>query len=130
MTRIIRLSELSESTELRSLVTGGAVSIGNFDGVHLGHGALLRKTRALADQVGGPSVAVILDPHPAAILRPDRMPPRLTWIERRCELMAQFGVDALVVCETTKEFLNLTAKEFFDLLIVGQLDAEYHVVLF
>lgn len=124
MTRIIRLSELSESTELRSFVTGGAVSIGNFDGVHLGHAALLRKTRALADQVGGPSVAVILDPHPAAILRPDRTPPRLTWIERRCELMSQYGVDALVVCETTKEFLNLTAKEFFDLLIVGQLDAE------
>lgn len=124
MTRIIPLSELSRSPELQGLVTGGVVSIGNFDGVHLGHAALLAKTRALADQVGGPSIAVILDPHPAAILRPDRMPPKLTWIERRGELMSRHGVDALIVCETTREFLNLTAKEFFDLLVVGQLDAE------
>ncbi len=124
VTRIIRLSELSESPELRDHVTGGVVSIGNFDGVHRGHAALLDGTKALADQIGGPSVAVILDPHPAAILRPDKAPPKLTWIERRAELMSPLGVDALIVCETTREFLNLTAKEFFDLLVVGQLDAE------
>ncbi len=124
MTQIIPLSELSNSLELQARVTGGVVSIGNFDGVHLGHAALLTRARTLADKLGGPAVAVVLDPHPAAILRPDKMPPKLTWIERRAELMSRFSIDALVVCETTQEFLHLTATEFFELLIVGQLDAE------
>jgi riboflavin kinase/FMN adenylyltransferase len=124
VTRIIPLSELSESTDLQSFVSGGVVSIGNFDGVHRGHAALLTQTRKLADKLSGPAVAVVLDPHPAAILRPDKTPPRLTWIERRAELMSPFGIDALVVCETTPKFLSLTAQEFFDVLIVGQLDAE------
>ena len=124
MTRIIQLSELSDSVELQQLVAGGAVSIGNFDGVHRGHGALLTKNRFLADQVNGPSIAVVLDPHPAEILRPDKSPPKLTGIARRAELMDRFGVDALVVCETTAKFLQLSAKEFFELLVMGQLDAE------
>ena len=124
MTRIIRLSELYDSTGLQQFVAGGAVSIGNFDGVHLGHGELLKKNRKMADEVGGPSVAVVLDPHPAVILRPDKAPPKLSSIEQRAERMEQFGVDALVVCETTTKFLQLTAKEFFEVLVVGQLDAE------
>ncbi len=124
MTQIIPLIDLSRSLELRSRVTGGVVSIGNFDGVHRGHATLLKNIRDLADKLAGPAIAVVLDPHPAAILRPDKMPPKLTWIERRAELMSRFGIDALVVCETTEEFLHLTATEFFEMLIVGQLDAE------
>lgn len=124
MTQIIPLIDLSHSRELQSRVTGGVVSIGNFDGVHRGHATLLKNTRALADKLAGPAIAVVLDPHPAAILRPDKMPPKLTWIERRAELMSPLGMDALVVCETTEDFLHLTATEFFEMLIVGQLDAE------
>ncbi len=105
------------------MVTGGVLSIGNFDGVHLGHARLLETIRKLADEIGGPTVAVVFDPHPAAILRPEKKPPRLTWIERRAELMSRYGIDALVVCETTREFLRLTADQFFNWLVVGQLKA-------
>jgi riboflavin kinase/FMN adenylyltransferase len=104
-------------------IQGGVVTIGNFDGVHLGHAALLSEVRRFATELGGPAVAVVLDPHPASILRPERAPKRLTWIERRAELMHALGIDALVVCETTPTFLNMTAAEFFDTLVVGRLRA-------
>lgn len=99
------------------------ITIGNFDGVHLGHAALLSNVSALAKRLDGPAVAVVLDPHPATILRPEAAPLRLTWIERRAELMEQLGIDALVVCQTTAEFLSLTADEFFHALVIGRLQA-------
>jgi riboflavin kinase/FMN adenylyltransferase len=99
------------------------ITIGNFDGVHLGHAALLGQVRQLANEMGGPAVAIVLDPHPAAILRPTKVPASLTWIERRAELMDPLGIDALVVCQTTVEFLKLTAAEFFQSLVIGRLGA-------
>jgi riboflavin kinase/FMN adenylyltransferase len=113
---------VSAATDL-SAIQGAVITIGNFDGVHLGHAALLGNVKALARRMGGPAVAVVLDPHPATILRPDAAPVRLTWIERRAELMEQLGIDALVVCETSPEFLSLTADEFFRLLVIQRLQA-------
>ncbi len=104
-------------------IGGGVITIGNFDGVHQGHASLLREVRRMADRLGGPAVAVVLDPHPASILRPERAPTRLTWIERRAELMSAFGIDALVVCPTSREFLSLTAESFFQSLVVERLQA-------
>ncbi len=128
MTEIVPLTNVTPTLDpsvagrLES-IQGGVITIGNFDGVHLGHAALLQQVRRLASELGGPAVAVVLDPHPASILRPDKAPTRLTWIERRGELMDRLGVDALVVCETTREFLRMTAGEFFNSLVIGHLDA-------
>lgn len=77
----------------------------------------------MADRVAGPAVAVVLDPHPAAILRPKQLPARLSWIGRRAELMSRLGIDYLVVCETTVEFLKLSAETFFESLVIDQLAA-------
>ena len=107
-----------------SSIQGGVITVGNFDGVHRGHAALLGRVRKLADQLGGPAVAIVLDPHPATILRPEFAPKRLTEIETRAELMDQLGIDALVVCKTSREFLNLTAKQFFASLVQQRLQAQ------
>ena len=136
MTKIIPFSGLSGPTdndteqtysesaeELPPSILGGVISIGNFDGVHLGHRTLLREVHKQADVIDGPAVVVIFDPHPATILRPGQSPPRLTWIERRAELLDQAGIDFLLVCETTRNFLNLSADAFFQSLVVDQLQA-------
>lgn len=107
-----------------SSIRGGVITIGNFDGVHRGHAALLGHVRKLADQLGGPAIAMVLDPHPATILRPEFAPPRLTQIQTRADLMNQLGIDALVVCKTSRQFLNLTAKQFFSWLVQDRLQAK------
>ncbi|MEM9364475.1 MAG: riboflavin biosynthesis protein RibF [Planctomycetota bacterium] len=100
---------------------GGAISIGNFDGVHLGHRDLLKRVRRAADDEDGPALAMVLDPHPTTILRPHSAATPLTTIERRAELMGKLGMDALVVCRTSARLLDLTADAFFDTLILERL---------
>ncbi len=95
----------------------GAVSIGNFDGVHRGHAHLVERLVALAAEFGGPAIAFTFDPHPARLLRPDAAPTPLTWLHRKAEMLAALGVDAVVAYPTTRELLRLAAPEFFGRVI-------------
>lgn len=101
----------------------GAVSIGNFDGVHQGHARIIRELRRRAEAVGGPVVVFTFDPHPVRLLRPDAVPPPLTWTERKAELLEQLGVDWILAYPTDERLLRLTAEEFFDEIICRQLQA-------
>jgi len=92
---------------------GGAVTIGNFDGVHLGHAELVRQARRLADEVGGPAVVLTFDPHPLQLLRPEKFLPLLTTPADRAALLQQLGADEVALLRTTLELLRLTAAEFF-----------------
>ena len=102
---------------------GGAVSIGNFDGVHRGHIEIIRRLLERAEDVAGPAIVFTFDPHPVRILRPDQSPPPLTWTERKAELLAAHGVDWIVAYPTDEALLQLSAKEFFDRIVRGALDA-------
>lgn len=106
---------------LPDAVRGGAISVGNFDGVHRGHASLLQQLRAMAERVAGPAVVVTFDPHPAAVLRPGAQPVPLTTLERRSQLLAVQGVDYTVVCRTDPSLLALTARQFFDDVLCGTL---------
>jgi len=101
--------------------TGCGLSLGNFDGVHLGHREIVHRLRALAGGRGLPAVAVTFDPHPAALLRPDTMPPPLTSVRRRAELLLGLGLDAVVVLDTTAELLRLSAAAFYEQVLRGSL---------
>jgi riboflavin kinase/FMN adenylyltransferase len=102
---------------------GGAVSVGNFDGVHGGHVAILEELRRQATAVRGPAVALTFDPHPVQMLRPDRYPPPLTTIAERARLLQAHGADHVVVLRTTLDLLRLTAAEFFERVVRGEFDA-------
>ncbi len=102
---------------------GGAVSIGNYDGVHLGHQALLRETAQRAREFQGPAVAVTFYPHPLRVLRPQLFKPMLTTIVHRAELLESYGMDQVIVLVTTPLLLQLGARAFFDHILVCQLDA-------
>lgn len=102
---------------------GGYVSIGNFDGVHRGHQAILRELVAQARSAGVPAVVLTFDPHPIQLLAPHRAPPVLTTPERKAELIRDCGVDVLITIGTTLELLRLTPEEFFEQVVEGALAA-------
>jgi riboflavin kinase/FMN adenylyltransferase len=102
---------------------GGAVAIGNFDGVHRGHAALLAALRTQASAVGGPAVAFTFDPHPADLLRPGQSPPPLTTTPERARLLHELGADQVVVIRTANDLLALTAEEFFAQVVCERLAA-------
>src|SRR5438128_1279069 len=102
---------------------GGVLAIGNFDGVHRGHQALLAEAAREARGLGVPAVAVTFDPHPWQVLRPSLFQPLLTTIEDRAALLERYGADHALILETTPALLQLEAREFFERIIRGTLDA-------
>src|SRR5262249_48118654 len=92
-------------------------TIGNFDGVHLGHQALLHELRRQADRVGGPATAMTFDPPPSQLLRPGAAPAALTTLADRTALMRAHGADHVLVLPTTPGLCRRSAREFFDVVI-------------
>jgi|JI10StandDraft_1071094.scaffolds.fasta_scaffold04640_8 riboflavin kinase/FMN adenylyltransferase len=105
-----------------------AIAIGNFDGVHRGHAALIARVRAAADASGGEAVVLTFEPHPAQVLVPELAPLRLTTPARKLELLAAAGVDAVVVEPFSAELAAMTAPAFVSDLLVGALSARTIVV--
>jgi riboflavin kinase/FMN adenylyltransferase len=118
MKLIRKLSEFPDS------LRGGALSIGNFDGVHQGHKVIIDQLKKLAATHGGAAIVFTFDPHPVRILRPQQTPPPLTWTNRKADLLAELGVDAVVAYPTNRELLQLTYREFFQQIVVEQLGAK------
>jgi riboflavin kinase/FMN adenylyltransferase len=99
------------------------VTIGNFDGVHRGHAALLARLKEIATTNGCPAVAVTFDPHPLSILRPELFQPTLTTIEERASLLQNNGADHVVVLRTQAGLLHLSADDFFHRVVRENLQA-------
>jgi len=91
---------------------GCVLSIGNFDGVHVGHQAILTRARQAARAGGKKLLAMTFEPHPVAVLYPDKRPPVLTPLKLKSGLLGQAGVDALFVVSSSEETLKLTPTEF------------------
>jgi len=98
-------------------VRGAMLTIGNFDGVHLGHQLILRTARELADRGGLKVVAMTFQPPPDLVLRPQDPPQRISPLDVRCSLLGRAGADAVIVARSTAELLSLEAEEFIDQVI-------------
>ena len=107
--------------ELPDDFAAGAVTIGNFDGVHRGHAHLLAQLKQRAAEANGPAVVFTFEPHPVRLLRPDEAPAPLTWVARKAELLSRLDIEAVVAYPTSREFLSLSANEYFQQIIVEQL---------
>ncbi len=100
----------------------GFVSIGNFDGVHLGHAAIVRQLVVRAREVGAAAIVLTFDPHPIKLLRPDQAPPQLSTLEDRAGWLGELGADVLIAIPTTLELLLLEPDEFFSQVVGEHLD--------
>ena len=107
---------------------GAAVAIGNFDGVHAGHCALIARACRLAEAHGVTSAALTFDPHPSELLSPATAPPKLTSLARRLELMSAAGLGAVLVEPFTRELATLAPEVFIDRVVIGAMRAQAIVV--
>ncbi|GII89844.1 bifunctional riboflavin kinase/FAD synthetase [Sinosporangium siamense] len=104
------------------------VTIGVFDGVHLGHRRVIERGAARARELGSPLVLVTFDPPPAEVVKPGSRPARLTTARHRTELLAELGVDVLCVVPFTVEFSRLSPEEFAQTVLADRLRASAVVV--
>jgi riboflavin kinase/FMN adenylyltransferase len=122
---VYRWTDLSRTPEaLRPCV----LTLGNFDGVHRGHRAVLTALVEAGHRLGLPAVAITFDPHPAQVLRPHEAPELITPAEVRDDLIAECGIDGLLVLDFTREFAAQTPEDFVRSVFVRGLDARSVVV--
>lgn len=107
---------------------GAAVTIGAYDGLHLGHRSIIRELRHLADSRGALSAMVTFDRHPAEVVRPESAPCRLTSLEQKLELLESTGIDLVYVVAFDAERASETAEEFVKRVLVDGLAARAVVV--
>ena len=107
--------------------SGCIVTVGNFDGVHVGHQAIFARAREIAAQEGLPVIGITFDPPPVKILRPERILRILTPQNIKIRLLEDQGLDQLLIIETTQDFLSLSQEEFVKNILVDRL-AVRHIV--
>jgi riboflavin kinase/FMN adenylyltransferase len=107
---------------------GAVLAIGNFDGVHRGHQALLQAASSEARKLGAPAGVILFEPHPREFFQPDKPHFRLTPLKRKLELLERFGLDLAVILAFDAALAGLPAQDFVERIIVGALAAR-HVVI-
>ena len=109
--------------------SGSIVTIGTFDGVHLGHQKIIQRLRELRDLHGGDVTILTFDPHPRKVLYPEQTDLKLiTTTEEKCNLLKQFGVDNVIVYPFTREFSKLQANEYIGNVLVQGLKTKLLVI--
>ena len=105
-----------------------ALAIGNFDGVHRGHGALLERLGEVARQASLPPAILTFEPHPREFFSPASAPARLTTLREKLELLADAGVEQAMVCRFNAGFAALSAQEFIDEVLVRGLRVRHLII--
>jgi riboflavin kinase / FMN adenylyltransferase len=110
------------------LPRGCVATIGNFDGMHVGHQQIVSRVVERARALGRPSAVITFHPHPLSIVAPDRIPKQILTLAQKEELLREMGVDALLVIPFSHEFSSWTADRFIEEFLVTALDAvEVHI---
>ncbi|MBB3191677.1 bifunctional riboflavin kinase/FAD synthetase [Halomonas cerina] len=113
---------------LREEDRGCVATIGNFDGVHRGHRAILEQCREQAARLGLPVTVVVFEPQPREFFAGDQAPPRLTRLRDKVALLGECGVDRILCLPFNDALRSLTAREFIDRVLIDGLDVRHLVV--
>jgi riboflavin kinase / FMN adenylyltransferase len=106
------------------LPRGCVATIGNFDGMHVGHQQIVRAVVERAEALGRPSAVITFHPHPLSVVAPDRVPKQILTLAQKEELLREMGVDALLVVPFSHEFSRWTADRFIDEFLVAALNVK------
>jgi riboflavin kinase / FMN adenylyltransferase len=114
--------------EIKAPYPKSVITIGNFDGVHIGHQALFHETIAKADAIGGTSIAMTFEPHPIRLLKAGSPPPLITLHEQKIELISRAGLDLLICVPFTHAFAAIGAKAFVEEILIEKIGMTAMVV--
>lgn len=114
--------------DIKEPFANAVITIGNFDGVHIGHQSLFHTVMEKADAIGGTSVAMTFNPHPIRVLKPNGHPPLITLHEQKVELIAKTGIDVLICARFDKSFAALSADAFVNDLLLETIGVKVIVV--
>ena len=114
----LKMKIIDRLEHIQQPFVNAVITVGNFDGVHIGHQALFHEVIEKADAINGTAIAMTFEPHPMRVLKRNNHPPLITLYEQKEELIERSGIDVLICIPFTKKFASLSAKEFIkDLLI-------------
>lgn len=119
---------INDINEIKTPFQSSVVTIGNFDGVHKGHQAILHQVIEKAETINGTSVALTFEPHPIRVLKKNNWPPLITLYEQKIELIAKTGLDILICISFNKKFAALTADQFLKDLLLDRLGMKAIVI--
>ena len=123
------IMELVEGIEnIEKPYKNAVITIGNFDGVHIGHQALFHEVIEKADEIDGTSIAMTFEPHPLRVLANNGMPPLITLYEQKTELIAKSGMDVLISVPFSKEFAAISASDFVEKILINRIGMKAVVV--
>jgi len=108
--------------------TPSVLAIGNFDGVHLGHQALLERLEAKARELGLPASVMTFEPHPRELFSPEQAPARLTSLREKLHLLEACGVDRTYIVHFSRKLATLSAEEFIERVLVGGLAVKHLII--
>src|SRR5512134_1878292 len=114
-------------TDLKSITTkfeGSVITLGNFDGLHLGHQELIRMVIKRAKETGAVSLVVTFRPHPLKILAPEKCPPLISIYEEKIRLFEKLGIDVLVKIPFTLDFSSMPPEDFVKQILCDTLGAK------
>ena len=123
-----KMTFIRDLQSLQSFNQRSVVTIGSFDGVHLGHQAILNQVKAVAAELGLPSVVMTFEPQPQEFFSGERAPARLMRLREKVEALFEFGVDQVLCLQFNRELRNLTAAEFVRSVLVDGLGTRHLIV--
>jgi riboflavin kinase/FMN adenylyltransferase len=113
---------------LKTPLRNPVVTLGNFDGVHLGHQRIFEKVKEEAGKICGESVVITFEPHPLKILSPEQCPPLLTPFKKKMMLIEETGIEKILCIQFTRAFAELSPIEFVKSILVGKVEAKKIIV--
>lgn len=119
---------IRELSDINDHIPYPILTLGNFDGIHIGHQAIFKKMVERARETRGTSVVFTFKNHTLKVLTPDKSPPLLTTFERKMELIEKCGIDMVLCVDFTKEFANLTPRDFVKEVFVDRIGAKEIIV--
>jgi riboflavin kinase/FMN adenylyltransferase len=114
--------------KIRKPFKNAVITIGNFDGVHIGHQALFHEVIEKAEAIDGTSIAMTFEPHPVRVLKQNGHPPLITLYEQKTELIERTGIDILICVPFNKAFASMSADQFIRDLLVNRIGMKAIVV--